>query len=319
MLVAQTIAFGQTTTAPNPPGSPLSEAVPESPLTVDAPKPAEPTVVEPFSDPASDRVPSYESGLPEAPAGIYGSESDLPGPEDFITAPEYEVFSVSEDGAGPVAPFYSMPTHRYTGWYRPRGVERDTFVRCQPQPFRPRGFGNLFARTPSNRRMGYKPYKLKDWSTDYGPAYYENAPDQRCENCDHDAKKARIRGMLGGGCNSCDGSGCKLCGGLFDKLAFGKKSCGTGSCGASKLGFGKTLFGGGNSGCQTCGGSGGQMKVFSIASRDGGGACQSCNAGTAVPAGSACSSCGSGNAVYSSGDAVYSSGNGAATGHSYGN
>jgi len=165
------------------------------------------------------------------------AEGDLPGPENFIVAPEIEVFSPSSNGAGPMAPFFRMPTNQYTGWYRPRAAERDTAVRCQPADFRPRGFGNLFARTPGGRRLDYRPYSLSDWRSPYGPAYYELAPDQRCEGCHSKGRSGLFGngtcgtcGHAGGDCN-CDDGG--ICGGLFDKLAFGRGlgwNAGSGTC-----------------------------------------------------------------------------------------
>ncbi len=145
LLTANTVAFAQVPPAPAP--APAPDAAP---------------------------MPAMQVAPALAPV-----EGDLPGPENFIVAPEVEVFSPSSNGAGPMAPFFRMPTYQYTGWYRPRAVERDTAVRCQPADFRPRGTGNLFARTPSGRRLDYRPYSLSDWRSPYGPAYYELPPDQR--------------------------------------------------------------------------------------------------------------------------------------------
>lgn len=222
LLTSSTVAFAQVPPVPGPVDAPV-EAPPMA-----APAPMQGFVAPPMAAPATD---------------------GLPGPENFIVAPEIEVFSPSNNGAGPMAPFYRMPTYQYTGWYRPRAVERDTAVRCQPTDFRPRGFGNLFARTPSNRRLDYAPYKLANWQTPYGPAYYELPPDQRCQgNCAHGA-------CLFG---TCGPTGCQngTCGGLFDKLAFGRG----GACDACNSGSG--------------------MKVFTIASRRDASCTDSCGANT---------------------------------------
>lgn len=84
---------------------------------------------------------------------------------------------------------FTLPMHHYTTWYRPRAATLTKCRRCEKDPFRPRGFGHLFARPCDGYRMEYTPYVLRDEQSLYGPAYIARQPDQRCEhhceNCDH--------------------------------------------------------------------------------------------------------------------------------------
>ena len=79
---------------------------------------------------------------------------------------------------------FSMPFDKYTQWYRPRAASLTAYQRCEPDAFRPRGFGNLFARPCDGYRMEYEPYMLGDGPSKYGPAYIARMPDPRCAHCD---------------------------------------------------------------------------------------------------------------------------------------
>ncbi|RLT19899.1 MAG: hypothetical protein DWI29_04675 [Planctomycetota bacterium] len=78
---------------------------------------------------------------------------------------------------------FSMPFDRYTSWYRPRAATLTKYQRCAPDPFRPRGFGHLFANPGDGYRMEYEPYTLADEPSKYGPAYFARMPDPRCNSC----------------------------------------------------------------------------------------------------------------------------------------
>lgn len=87
---------------------------------------------------------------------------------------------------------FPMPMDRYTNWYRPKAATLTQYQRCQPASFRPRGFGNLFARPCDGFRMDYQPYMLSDGMSNYGPAYPARMPDPRCpEHCDDDCEDCR--------------------------------------------------------------------------------------------------------------------------------
>ena len=79
---------------------------------------------------------------------------------------------------------YSAPMHRYTNWYRPKASTLTQGQRCEPDAFRPRGFGNVFARPCDSFRMDYEPYAIGDKASEYGPSYILRAQDPRCECCE---------------------------------------------------------------------------------------------------------------------------------------
>jgi len=79
---------------------------------------------------------------------------------------------------------FSGPLDRFTTWYRPRAATLTPYQRCAPDSFRPRGYGNLFARPCDGYRMEYSPYKLMNTQSQYGPSYIARMPDPRCEHCD---------------------------------------------------------------------------------------------------------------------------------------
>lgn len=77
---------------------------------------------------------------------------------------------------------FPLPFDKYTTWYRPRAASLTQYQRCEPAPFRPRGFGNLFARPCDGFRMEYEPYSMGDENSKYGPSYMARMPDPRCED-----------------------------------------------------------------------------------------------------------------------------------------
>jgi|GEM_PF-1287089 len=84
---------------------------------------------------------------------------------------------------------FNWPLHHYTSWYRPRAATLTKCVRCEDDPFRPRGFGHLFARPCDGYRMDYSPFVLCDDDSRYGPSYLARQPDPRCEDhCDHSGR-----------------------------------------------------------------------------------------------------------------------------------
>ncbi|MCA9060456.1 MAG: hypothetical protein KDA85_18225 [Planctomycetaceae bacterium] len=105
----------------------------------------------------------------------------------------FSVFRAAPDlgapgSAGSGHQHFTMPMHQYTGWYRPRAATLTSVQRCEPDSFRPRGLGHLFARPCDGYRMEYTPYALSDEPSIYGPAYIARQPDPRCEHCDHSAE-----------------------------------------------------------------------------------------------------------------------------------
>ena len=88
---------------------------------------------------------------------------------------------------------FSMPFDKYTQWYRPRAAGLTQYQRCEPDSFRPRGLGHLFARPCDGYRMEYEPYVLGDGPSKYGPAYIARMPDPRCAHCDCRTGDCRCR------------------------------------------------------------------------------------------------------------------------------
>ena len=84
---------------------------------------------------------------------------------------------------------FSLPMDKYTNWYRPRAATLTQYQRCEPDSFRPRGFGHLFARPCDGFRMDYEPYALSDGMSSYGPSYLARMPDPRCPHCDPNAEE----------------------------------------------------------------------------------------------------------------------------------
>ncbi len=78
-------------------------------------------------------------------------------------------------------PNYDLPNWHFDIWFRPKAWGLTKRERCAiPDPWRPRGYGNLFARQSTAHRMDYHRYVLVDRLTGYGPSYYLLKPDQRC-------------------------------------------------------------------------------------------------------------------------------------------
>jgi hypothetical protein len=79
---------------------------------------------------------------------------------------------------------FPQPMDRYTNWYRPRASSLTQYQRCEPDDFRPKGLGHLFARPADGFRMDYEPYAIADGLSSYGPAYPARMPDPRCDCCE---------------------------------------------------------------------------------------------------------------------------------------
>jgi len=120
-------------------------------------------------------------------------------------APHRAMPHFGHGGKSAGAEHFDLPPHHYSTWYRPKVHELQKSDRCLPSPWRPRGFGNLFAKR-QGYRMDYAAFRLADPRTLYGPAYYPTGADETCD-C-HEGK-------TWGHCQSCQncnkGHGCKNC------------------------------------------------------------------------------------------------------------
>lgn len=99
----------------------------------------------------------------------------------------YDRYRRQPDTGSPAHGFkhFAAPMHAFTTWYRPRAATLTAAQRCAPEPFRPRGFGNLFAKPCDPFRMEYNPHVLSQRHSNYGPSYLLRMCDPRCEDC-HD-------------------------------------------------------------------------------------------------------------------------------------
>lgn len=100
----------------------------------------------------------------------------------------YDQYRQSPDMGAPGSPAYGFkhfpsPMRAFTTWYRPRAATLTKAQRCAEEPFRPKGFGNSFARPCDPFRMEYTPYVLNDSCSKYGPTYLLRAADPRCDGC----------------------------------------------------------------------------------------------------------------------------------------
>ena len=134
-------AAGRDGSALTPEPDPLS-----SPAMVPVPPPGTPTPYGPLPPPA-----------PPFRDTVYGAHINPgpPGGPSFLhpNLPEYQT--------------------KYGIWYQPRSFWEPSREVYRPQPFRPRGWGNLFVDDPCRRdRMDYNRYVVKDLPSRYGPSYY---------------------------------------------------------------------------------------------------------------------------------------------------
>lgn len=88
------------------------------------------------------------------------------------------------DDGGQGYPHYDYPNYRYDLWYRPHAFGWGKAERCAPDPFRPRGLGNVFNEPSTCYRLDYNRYVIKNYRSEYGPSYYHRLPDERCDDYD---------------------------------------------------------------------------------------------------------------------------------------
>jgi hypothetical protein len=120
---------------------------------------------------------STPAALPPVPPppGTPTAYGPLPPP-----APPFRdtVFGAHANAGPPGGPSFLHPNFpeyqtRYGIWYQPRSFWEPTREVYRPQPFRPRGWGNLFVDDPCRHdRMDYNRYVVKDLPSRYGPSYY---------------------------------------------------------------------------------------------------------------------------------------------------
>lgn len=141
--------------------------------------------------------PSLEAEMPGGRE--YRGLNRLKRPNDPFFFNGYSLHRSTADLGAPGAPTHGfknfiLPMDKYTTWYRPRAATLTKRERCAPDPFRPRGYGNLFAEPCDSFRMEYAPYELQEGQTPYGPSYIVRQGNQKCDClCKH-----------GESCESCE-------------------------------------------------------------------------------------------------------------------
>jgi len=134
------------------------------------------------SDPLANKVSAVST---TNPLGCPPSQDNMPPVDNG-----FDQFRQEPDLGAPGSPgsgfkHFPFSMAMFTEWHRPKAATLTKRQRCAPDPFRPRGFGHLFARQCDSFRMDYNPHVLSEPQSKYGPAYIYNAPDQRCDDCDH--------------------------------------------------------------------------------------------------------------------------------------
>ena len=78
-------------------------------------------------------------------------------------------------------PNYDLPDRHFDVWFRSQAWGLTKRERCAiPDPWKPRGFGNLFARPVTSHRMDYNRPVLVYPYSEYGPSYFVREPDPEC-------------------------------------------------------------------------------------------------------------------------------------------
>lgn len=138
-----------------------------------------PSAPESYVPPAPSRMTADSSpyGPPPSPPPAIGAPTPygpLPPP-----APPFQesIYGAQPNPGVPGSPGYLHPHYpeyqtRYGIWYQPRSFHEPFREPYRPDPFRPRGWGNLFADDCRRVRMDYNRYVVKDLPSHYGPSYY---------------------------------------------------------------------------------------------------------------------------------------------------
>jgi hypothetical protein len=113
--------------------------------------------------------PAYEYG--------YGDE----GPPTGIDRIRQYYHPGPEWAASHGFPNYDWPNRHFDVWFRSQSFGATKRERCAiPDPWKPRGYGNLFARPNTSHRMDYNRPVLVCPHSEYGPSYYLREPDHEC-------------------------------------------------------------------------------------------------------------------------------------------
>jgi hypothetical protein len=113
--------------------------------------------------------------VPLPPVGTETPYGPLPPPAPPFRDTPYGAHANPGPPGGPSFLHPNFPAYQtqYGIWYQPRAFWEPVREVYRPQPFRPRGWGNLFVDDPCRKdRMDYNRYVVKDLPSRYGPSYY---------------------------------------------------------------------------------------------------------------------------------------------------
>ena len=132
------------------------------------------------------RTHAQESPVPPETTKAVSATAQVPSQQCVENG--FDGYRQQPDAGSPGSPAYGfkhfpLSMHMFTEWHRPRAATLTKCQRCAPDSFRPRGFGNLFARPCDSFRMEYAPHVIDAPQSTYGPAYIYRQPDPRCDDC----------------------------------------------------------------------------------------------------------------------------------------
>jgi len=160
-------------------------------------QPARPTIKYPTlkKKPPTPPSPTIDPTAPGAKIDAMDAPKEYLKPSNVGTVPPFRDSHLGAqphlgqpDDGGVGYTHYDYPRYRYDIWYRPHAFGYGTAERCAPSPFRPRGYGDLFAEPSTCHRMDYSRYVVKNYGTDYGPSYYRRQANETCDTYDHSDK-----------------------------------------------------------------------------------------------------------------------------------
>ena len=147
------------------------------------PRPSSPPPADGSYVPPAPPVPMYGEASPYRPMPQPAPAIGAPTPYGPLPPPappfRDSIYGAHATPGAPGSPGYLHPHYptyqsRYGIWYQPRSFHEAFREPYRPDPFRPRGWGNIFNDDCRRVRMDYNRYVVKDLPSQYGPSYYPN-------------------------------------------------------------------------------------------------------------------------------------------------
>lgn len=115
------------------------------------------------------------------PAEAYGAGYGVQGPLTGMDRIRQYPYPGPEWAATHGYPNYDLPDRHFDIWFRSQAWGLTKRERCAiPDPWKPRGLGNLYARPVTTHRMDYNRPVVVYPHSEYGPSYYLREPDPEC-------------------------------------------------------------------------------------------------------------------------------------------